>query len=947
MKTLASKIIKFLLIIFIVLGVLEFATYFIAFNQYKEVVEKISKEQFNLKVKINGDIRYRLFPLPHIELEKVEIATNQDDLLAKVSKANLYLGMLSLPNSLEQAKFKKLHLNNGEFNLTNILENFKENKLNEKLGLNSFIITNSSIDVLSSTKDKVEKGVLERLNLKLSKDGWFSKNIKLESNFEINHKPLNFTATFDAVDAQGSSDQAMVRLYDKTGEISFAGKLENLISEPKLAGNITAKVTDVEKFSQHFSSSQYIKTLLSKENLSITGEVEASKKYLNIKKLTINSNNIKNIIINSKTEFYPNIESNINVTADNINLDNFALWENKDTATSVKLQEMVYGLLSYFNTEIFNTIDLFFNLKINSLTVNSEFISNLIFDFDSFAGDISLNTFEFKLPGSSGLNLKGIITNNTIRPKFIGDLEFVSNDFPKFLGWLNIDKNNDKLYSFKKFIIKSQAELIPNNFKLVDIKAALDNLLFVGSLSARNGDKEKVSLYTGLRFNKVDGDYFNLDKMLRDLVTKFYISDYDKTGDVYSKNTDDYKWLRKFSGNVNFDITVDEFTLNKYKYNNFDFSLGISPNLLALNKIAAKSEFADFDGRINLSLPSFKPTINLNFNFDSLDTKFLNYVLPSQASLRETLVLHFRNQEKESRSTFSDKKEEDAIVSGFNFFSANNHEGSIELKASKFINDKFNASDVEFLSTLNNGLIIIDKLNAKVFDGQASIRGNVAVLSPVPSVSFSLALYNVNPGKLMESFTGVNNMSGYLSASGSVSSSGMNMPSLVSNMQGSVELLAKKVGIKGFDVGQLVNIPELATPINDKLKRLDYYAKYGESLFDKVKGRIKINNGIASFEDFTLENNRVGGAFAAKYDIYNNVINSIVRFSFIPINRPTPIEFQFTSKGAMSNLTTTRDLAKLTEYVNIRSRSIGNIAADAAEEYNQLDKESVLRKRLK
>ncbi len=948
MKTLTNKLIKFLIFISIIIGLLEFVAYFITFNQYKPVIEKVFQDQFDLKVNIKGDIKYKVLPLPHLELRKVSVKTVRDEKLLKASKVGLYFGIISLPTSVENVKLRKIYLDNGIFNLNNIKESIKEDKLDEKIILDTLVITNSSVDILKPDEETINKRRLDKLNLKINKGGWLSNNINIDSNFEIEHQRLNLTANFKDINAKGSSDKALFKFYNDAAELTFEGKLDGILSTPNLLGKIRAKITDLDKFSRYFDDSPYIKTILSKENLIIEGELEASREHIQIRNLNINSANIQQATINSRIEFYQGLESDIDINIDNLNLDNLVATTNSDGALFGKIQKTTQKLLNWFDIDIINNMSLLFNLKINTVVVNSQAISDLLFNFDSFSGNISLNAFEFKFPGGSRFKSGGVVTHNSIRPKFIGDLELVSNDFPKLLSWLGVDKDddNEKLYSLKKLMMKSEVELIPNDLKLIDIKAALDDILFIGSSNIRRSHEEQVNFYTKLRFNKIDGDYFNLDKMLQELITKLFVSDYDKTGEVYSKLMDDYKWLRKFGSNVDFDITADEFILNKYKYNDFDLSFAISPNMLSINRIFGTSQYANFNGRLSLSLPSFKPLINVNLNFDYLDSNFIDYIIPSQTSLQNALMLHLREREKNKTRTELEAKEDNSIVTGFNFFGINNHDGNIELKASKFVHNRFEASNIDLSSTLTNGLILVNKLDANAFDGQATIKGNIAILSAVPSATFSLALYNVNPGKLTESFSGLNNMSGYLSASGSVNSSGINLPSMISNMQGEFKVIAKKVKVKGLGIGELADISELITPLNDKLQRVNYYVKYGETLFDNIKGSIKIHNGIASFENFILENNRVGGAFAAKYDIYNNEINSILKFSFIPINRPTPLEFQFTSKGLMPNPITTADVAKLIDYISLRAKMIGD--ANGSIDANVLqDKESVLRKRLR
>jgi hypothetical protein len=590
---------------------------------------------------------------------------------------------------------------------------------------------------------------------------------------------------------------------------------------------------------------------------------------------------IEILVQNDQIEFYYDIK------ASSIDLDHFL----ESEIDIVRLFSSIINSKESTYSNLKNITRSYIMVAINSIKLSSDEIKDLFFSADIIEGELYINKAFCKLPGNGKVDLSGYYYKNKFRRKFEGTLSIALLDLPKTLSWLQKDKKTD--ITLSRLFLKADLLLIPNRLRLDNIKAAFDSVLMTGRVNLIKNAQNQNTIESALRFNELDLDKFGLNSKFDNLIRILHKSDSDKTSTIYFKEVDDYKWLRYLDFRVNLDFMAQKALFKGIELDNLFASIELFQGKLSLNNIAFKcNEGTNLDSAdFSLSVDSLRPKINSNINFQNLSFDFLKRIFPDKSSL--------------SQST-------DTI----NTFSIYNFDGSIKLQASNLdLNIISPIRDLYIELSLNNGIINLINSKGKIFDGNFAAIGNMSAIEYVPQAAISFVLNNVNPGQLTKTIADLDKIEGYMSASGSITSSGDTWKNLLQRASGKIDVIGKNIKWSGFDLDEITKTVDLNISAEDKNYRINYYTNQGSSFFNAVKGHIDLQGTILSFNNFKINNNRSSGVIAAKYDILGNAINAIARYSFIPIGSISPLNIDVKAIGQIPKLETNFDTNQLTKFI--------------------------------
>lgn len=952
-----KKILVALAALFVLLLAVDFGLQFAKFNHLKkEIIAEVEK-QHKVKLRFKGDVKLKLLPLPHFQFQGVNLKTMANQSLLKSPKVSIYpksyIFWTQKPMLANTGKIKIYHAN---INFSNIDEFQERDSLLRDSLFPSLELIDSVIERNIDGKYNVTSNCITKLNahIKFSPQQFYT-----EAMFEFNNEPINMLLTLPF--AATSKDATTLQVFNQAMEINFIGDtiaIEQSVQEVK--GNVEMKVLDFEKLMAQINANLMLGKILKNENLVLKANLQVNKEQLKIDNLNINSKNIKD----AHLTFYLNylkdllLELKINVTS--VNFDAMVHDIIHDNSTFQIVDSICLWLMQKFDFAVSPKLAFNANLNINEIVFNQAAIKDLKLQADGLSGDIqqnngniAINSMSMQLPDGGAFSLNGVISHNEIRPKFEGDIQIQSKEAQKLLKWFKVGDNKN-IQDINNIEIKTKITLIPHSIRLDDIRAAIGQYIFIGDLNLREGSDQRINYLAQLRFNNINADNFGIGEIIDDIITKLYISDPDRTGEVHTKLTNDFRWLRTIHNNFDLDISINEMLFKNKKYRDCNFVFAIGANKFALERIAFTSDLARMHGFISLILPTFRPYIDINMAFDFLDTQFLSDIFPSFKTLDEAVNKYYTElaviEEKQTTAENNDKQAaipsnsspNELLLNTVNFFGANNYDGKIKFKAQNLIHDKTNYDKIDISVVLNNGVLLIDKSSFNGFNGSIVFNGNITLLSAIPSIAISFALHNVDPGLLTETLFNFNKIKGYMSVSGSMSTSGTSINNMLQRLQAEMLVVGKRIVIQGFDLGEMIGVPDLDMSLVDQNKRLQYYTQYGETIFDNLKGKISVAGGMADFTNFALDNNRASGSFSARYSLMHKLINSIVRFSFIPIGTAKPLNIQYTAKGHLDNLEVEASLTELQKYITNKAVARGENVTPSA-----VNRESVLKKRLK
>ena len=851
-----KKILFAVLIIALVSIGVSFLPTYIDLNDEHDNVAKAFKQTTGLEMSQVKRIRLRLALSPKIIIDRVKVKDKQTGKNIFIRKiiANVSL----LPLIVKNINISEIILYDARFRLSQLTKFYGEN-----LNTIPVELQNSAIII---DNGNTKPFVIENVNSKIKVSGIGDDSLQLLTDFMLSNEKYTLNADFNSIDSNGNSDNSSFALKGDNLSVSFEGKLYDIFNDLKLDGKISTSVFIGEQDEGRKEIVLGANFIYNDDKINLTDGV-------------INSSIISEGKFDVVLRYAKSREMDINVSIQEVDLKDTQLKLEVDSFKSIG--KVLNNIFDSFNIgQLPSNLSSVASVNIAKIQMKNGSIDNLKMDADMFAGIISINSLSFSGEGDAKFNLSGLLTHNKIRPKFDGNFVFKTDDFSKFAGFLSTESK------VKKVQIKSDMSLIPRSFIFDKIRGVMDKDIFRGKMLFKQNTGSKIASDVLLEFKKIDMDSDKQSDIVNKFIFDLFRSDIDKTGEVYRSVTNDFSWLRKMDIDLKLHIKSPRLIFAGKEFKNFDLNTKVSRNRVDIYNFGLSSKPISFSISGDLSLPKFRPILNLDLDFKRLDLAALGDVLPRYDSMLYTMKKNSGNK----------------FISDFNFFGMHNHDGEIKVKASKFKYGKVYIRDLLFTSKVDNGIWTIDKFESKSFGGKAKASGYVIVNSQVPQFSMSFSLNNIHVEKLLGQTYGYENVKGYMSLSGSLRTQGITYKDFYSNMSGKSELLGKKITWKGYNLYDITTLPGVKMKLDDKLKAIDYYSSSGETTFSDLKGQIAIKNGIASLNNITLNNDRASAAYVGSFNIIGKSLANILRLSFIPYGSKKPISIFVKSKGQVSKL---------------------------------------------
>ncbi len=298
----------FFVIIFVALAFFLLIPNFFDFNKKEKLIRSYLSKSFGLEINTLGNIKFKSFPLPRIEIDKVNSNFYTNDIKIKSKKLIIYPKFISIYN-IEKFEAKKIRLEDSDLPINFIKINFflkKIFKLDKKINFNNLNI---------QVKDKSTPLIgIRKINFK---NFGFKKNIiigeifnkKFKINLKKNYRQIDFRLLNTGIHFTINHNQK--NLTSNTIG-SFQGNILN--SNLKFNFDFNGKVVKFDNlFFRHKNLSFDSNGLISiKPYLSFDTETELNEirlfilENLDLVKLLNSKNLIKKINSKNKIIFKPN-----------------------------------------------------------------------------------------------------------------------------------------------------------------------------------------------------------------------------------------------------------------------------------------------------------------------------------------------------------------------------------------------------------------------------------------------------------------------------------------------------------------------------------------------------------------------------------------------------------------------------------------------------------------
>jgi hypothetical protein len=145
-------------------------------------------------------------------------------------------------------------------------------------------------------------------------------------------------------------------------------------------------------------------------------------------------------------------------------------------------------------------------------------------------------------------------------------------------------------------------------------------------------------------------------------------------------------------------------------------------------------------------------------------------------------------------------------------------------------------------ASFGKDLVLFKTLSFSYWGGQCSILGSLYG-GKVPGFSLSFTLVDAQVQQLLTSLTERQNISGQVSISASVTSSGVNMLSWVSQAEGKMVLIGRNIYVQGINMQGAIDSVAISRTSADVLNSVNRSIFNGFTIFS-VDGNLNIKNGM-------------------------------------------------------------------------------------------------------
>jgi hypothetical protein len=610
------------------------------------------------------------------------------------------------------------------------------------------------------------------------------------------------------------------------------------------------------------------------ETLAFNGDYTYQDNKLTINNAVIKSNNIDMLFgLDFNNDSTPTPTLTIDAGINHLDFDKII-----DPSTSgealkvikINFATMIQNMLSQYNS------DNVFQAKISGseIILNGIDIKNFLLEVKSQANNFLVNKLSFSLPGDSNIAASGNISSNKYRPIFTGKASVASKDLKQLTSY--IDNNLGVIQLQNNISMSATAQIIvtPILTSLYNINFTGGDGLITGDWFYSNYDLQKI-VHSDFSFSN-----FNIDK--KSIINTQILSNL-----VKKSNQEDFvKQLMKLKSvevTHDSDLQFNNVSVDSTVLNQLNCEAVLRPNFVELNGIKIKSDLMKFSGDMSIDVSGVKPVIQVDLKGDLFDSNFLKY-LSSYTKAKDSDSVQPVNLAAER-----DRK--------FEIFRFDKFTGYIQLNFAKITNDLFEANNFNFLASIKDGIIKIEKFNANAFNGYLQFLGNIS-LAPLKA-NFSYSLTDADVNQLIYSISKNSNFSGNTNIIGNFNSSGDSINELTTKLNGEIKMQSNSLLIDNFNISSLVALYG-KSPKSSVGKKTDI--RSGNTLFNTASGDIVIKSGVFISDKLSFEtDNNISGATGFNFQLSKNILNSITSIAYVDPEGNID-GFNVSLNGPLSNL---------------------------------------------
>ena len=179
-----------------------------------------------------------------------------------------------------------------------------------------------------------------------------------------------------------------------------------------------------------------------------------------------------------------------------------------------------------------------------------------------------------------------------------------------------------------------------------------------------------------------------------------------------------------------------------------------------------------------------------------------------------------------------------------------------------------NAHALDVLGGVDNGRLTIESLTGYIMGAQVAGKAYI-VGGKIPSINIAANINSVDAVQLTTFFPVLSGMTGKYNLSLRLDSSGIDMISWISSLEGSIGLGGDNVNIHGFNLAAVIHAVAYVRTVADILNVVRRAFPGGDTMFSSIEGQWTVANGVLKTANSKLTNELADGLMTSQVDLVN------------------------------------------------------------------------------
>jgi len=220
---------------------------------------------------------------------------------------------------------------------------------------------------------------------------------------------------------------------------------------------------------------------------------------------------------------------------------------------------------------------------------------------------------------------------------------------------------------------------------------------------------------------------------------------------------------------------------------------------------------------------------------------------------------------------------------------------------------------IKFQAKLENNLLTFQNFTFSYWQGRCSVLGSMYG-GKVPGISTSFTLYDIELHDMLKELMGYGNITGKASITGTLSTSGVNALSWVSQSDAKLIMAGRGVNVSGLNLQGVADAVAVSRTAADVFNNVNLALVNGSTEFT-VDGNINVKNGIMKTPGITLKSGAITGGLTGEVRLVPWTMDLSMLFQFPAMTSETIPTMTVQLSGPIDTPELKTDTASLEAYV--------------------------------